>query len=252
MKNLYLLITLIVVLSSGCSKSGESPQRMLIASETVTDYYPGDSTLTYKVSMQYDNQNRLTNVTKNYGPQYLIAYYTYSYDANSNVISLAQVDGTNPIGVITYKYLNGVPISAFYQAATDPAPTEAAEYETFNNNKITAVDYPNGGNPITETLTYNKDNYNQVIYSDGTEYQYTYGTHKSPFLYTGFKYILYKISYVINDNEILVQKVTEPSGAVYNYTHVYQYNSQGYPTRDQESINGTLNTTVDFNYTPYK
>jgi hypothetical protein len=249
MKKLYLSLLFIIILVYGCKKDGKNPAvHLLIASQNITDYYPGDSTLTYQKTMQYDNMNRLTSVTYNYGARYYLAYQYYSYDANSDIIKMTDVEGTtDTTEVVTYDYQDGIPVSTYYSAEGSANPVLEATY-TVSKNKVTGTTFTNSGNPATETITYNGNNYNAFTYDNGTTYTYTYGTHISPYLYTGFKYCLDYLSYVINDNEILEEKVAYNTGQVEDYKYNYTYNSQGYPVTEQYTNGGTLEATVTFSY----
>jgi hypothetical protein len=53
----------IAILILGCKKGGVSPaDKLLISSETITNYYPNDSTLTFKVNLQYNANYLLQSV----------------------------------------------------------------------------------------------------------------------------------------------------------------------------------------------
>jgi hypothetical protein len=67
-------------------------------------------------------------------------------------------------------------------------------------------------------------------------------------LYTGLKYGLYALNFVINDNEILEIKEVNNSTVVKDEKNVYTYNTDGYPLKEQVYINGTLTETVVFSY----
>jgi hypothetical protein len=247
----YLPLLLIGIIAYGCKKDGLNPaQRQLISTETVTDYYPADSTFNYVVSMQYDENNRLTTITRNYGPRYYINTSNYSYDSNGNIVQLSFLQGNNPNGTYTYSYKNGVPLSTSYLAPNSNSTVVEAIY-TVEGSKITGITYPNSNN-LTETLTYKGNNYNVLTYNDGTTYTYTYGNHKSPFLYTGLKYGLYALGYIINDNEILEIKEVNSTGGVIDKKNVFTYNADGYPLKEQAYTNGTLVETVVFSYTEVK
>jgi len=247
----YLLLLLIAIMAYSCKKDGLNPaEKQLISTETVTDYYPADSTFNYVVSMQYDDNNRLTTVTRNYGPRYYINTSNYSYDSNGNIVQLSFLEGSNPNGSYTYSYKNGVPLSTSYLAPNSTSSVVEATY-TIQGSKVTGITYPNSAD-LTETLTYNGNNYNVLSYSNGTTYTYTYGNHKSQFLYTGLKYGLYALDYVINDNEILEIKAVNSTGGVTDQKNAFTYNADGYPLKEQTYTNGTLTETVIFSYTEVK
>jgi hypothetical protein len=247
----YLPLLLIAMMAYSCKKDGINPaEKQLISSETITDYYPADSTFNFVVNMQYDDNNRLTATTRNYGPRYYINTSNYSYDSNGNIVQLSFLVGSNPDGAYTYSYKNGVPLSTSYQASNSTSVVVEAIYTT-QGSKVTGVTFPNSSD-LTETLTYNGNNYNVLSYSNGTTYTYTYGDHKSPFLYTGLKYSLYGLEYTINDNEILEIKAVNSTGGVTDQKNVFTYNAEGYPLKEQTYTNGTLTETVIFSYTEVK
>jgi len=247
----YLLLLLIAIMAYSCKKDGLNPaEKQLISTETVTDYYPADSTFNYVVSMQYDDNNRLTTVTRNYGPRYYINTSNYSYDSNGNIVQLSYLQGSSPNGTYTYSYQNGVPLSTSYLAPNSTSFVVEANY-TVKGSKITGITYPPSSD-LTESLTYNGNNYNVLSYSDGNTYTYTYGNHKSPFLYTGLKYGQYGLDYVINDNEILEIKAVNSTGGVTDQKNAFTYNADGYPLKEQTYTNGTLTETVIFSYTEVK
>lgn len=247
----YLLLLLIAIMAYSCKKDGLNPfETQLISSQTITDYYPADSTFSYVISMKYDDNNRLATLTYNYGPRYYINTCNYSYDSNGNIVQLSFLEGSNPNGTYTYSYQNGVPLSTSYLAPNSTSPVVEAVY-TVQGGKVSGVTYPNSPN-LTETLTYNGNNYNILSYNNGTTYTYTYGNHKSPFLYTGFKYSLYALNYIVNDNEILEVKGVNNTGGVLDVKNVFTYTGEGYPLKEQTYTNGTLTEAVIFSYTKVK
>ncbi len=247
----YLPLLLIAMMTYSCKKDGLNPaERQLISSETITDYYPADSTFNFVVNMQYDNNNRITTVTHNYGPRYYINTSSYSYDSNGNIVQISFLQGSNPNGTYTYSYKNGVPLSTSYLAPNSTNAVVEAIY-TVEGSKVTGVTFPLSSD-LTETLTYKGNNYNILSYNDGSTNTYTYGNHTSPFLYTGLKYCLYGLGYVINDNEILEIKTVNSSGGVTDQKNAFTYNADGYPLKEQTYTNGTLTETIVFSYTEVK
>ena len=247
----YLLFLLITTIVYSCKKDGQNPiAKKLISSETVTDYYPADSTFNYVVYFQYDDNNRLISTTHNYGPRYYINSSNYSYDSNDNVVQLSFLQGSNPYGTYTYSYSNGLPTSTSYLAPGSTSAVVVAVY-TMTGSRITGATFPTQANE-TETFTYHGNNYNVLSYSDGTTHNYTYGNHPSQFLYTGLKYSLYGLNYVINDNEILEIQEINNTGVVKDEKNVYTYNEYNYPLKEETYTNGTLTETVVFSYTDFK
>jgi len=247
----YLPLLLIATMAYSCKKDGLNPaKKQLISTETVTDYYPADSTFNYVVTMQYDNNNRLTGVIRNYGPRYYLNTSTYSYDSNGNIVQISYFQGNNPNGTYTTSYQNGVPVSTSYQAPNSNSAVVEANY-TVEGSKIIGMTFPLSPS-LMETLTYNGNNYNVLSYSDGSTYTYTYGNHTSPFLYTGLKYCLYGLDYVINDNEILEIKEVNSNGGLTDLKNAFTYTTEGYPLKEQSYTNGTLTETVIFSYTEVK
>jgi hypothetical protein len=233
-----LLLLLAVVLIYGCKKD-ESFERYQLSSETVTQYISSDSTLTEQISFQYDEFNRLNTVIHNWGPQYYVETDSYRYDNGGNLISLSL---STPVqtGTYTTSYSGGYPTSTTYNLNGNTSTV----YYTFENGRLVATDF----GATVEYLSYNGNNYSLLSYTDGVEYLYTYGTHTSAFLYTGYKYPLWGLSYVVNDNEILSVKTINNNILTSTTVNNYTYNSTGYPSKVQEYTNGNLVNQVTFTY----
>jgi hypothetical protein len=236
MKKILLLLSVVLVYS--CKKDGAS-NKYLISSETVTTYVSPDSTITEQVSFQYNNQNLLSTVTRNWGPQYYVETDAYSYDNDGNITSLTL---STPVQTQTYTttYSNGYPASTTYTGNN----TSETFYYTFQNGRLTEAD----NTILSEALTYSGNNYLVFSYSDGYDYIYTYGSHVSPFKYTGYKYPLFGLPFVVNDNEITEIKTLNNNTVTNTQINNYTYNSNGYPSKLEGYTNGTLTSQVIFNY----
>jgi len=239
---------LVAILTYGCKKDGLNPaDKLLISTETVTDYYPGDSTLNSTVTMQYNSDNTLSSASYNYGPKYYVNVTNFSYDESGNLTQEAFLQGPTSDGIYTFNNQNGIPQSTSYEAPNTTSAVLEATY-TLQNGKVAGITFTNSGN-VTETIAYNGHNYGNSVYSNGTATTFVYGTHKSQFLYTGYKYCLYGLRYIINDNEILEEKTTYSNGEVNDEKNSYTYNTQGYPLKETTYTNGTLSEVCTYSYT---
>jgi len=208
---------------------------------------------------QYDSNNRLAQEIDS-------GFYVYSYSINSSVgnVTLTSTFGYDAQGnlikreisdkygdtVYNITYVNGQPTSATYIASlpgtTQPNITGTIKY-TVTNNKVTEIDgsvYPQN---LKVQLTYSGNNIASISVN-GTNaaplVNYSYGTNKSPFAASRFKWFLfpdclpltesnffgqeYPVN-MFNQNE--VESLSVPSNSGISITFTNQYNALGYPTQ---------------------
>lgn len=182
--------------------------------------------------------------------------HVYTYDSQGN-LSRSAITRTNDKYAFDYTYKDGAPTFVSYTDFSGAANNHALDIATANNF-VTRHTYhtPSGESSVT-TFTYtggNKQIEDINSYSPGGIKSYStnltdeYGTKKSPFLYTGSKWMLPDVPFA-NQND-LVKETASNNGLGTISIYINTYNKQGYPISVDEARTSGGKTTHIF--TTYK
>ncbi len=259
-KFLPFLIITVIIFAAGCSKSSNSPNKpgngptsgnQLVVS-TVTFGYGSPIADTFSVTKyKYDAQNRVILTTMRYKATGLTDTDSYYYDTNGDLTKVIYqaAGGQGPqykySGVEVFTYNNGIPQSI---TTNDSYHNNSSLKYTVTNNKVTG--YVSTSGPTKNcSVIYDGDNVKTVIYNAGvspnvatTTVTNIFDSNKDIAYTTGCKWVLLGTSAPIPyaaQNEISSQSsITQ--GITNTNTLDYEHNSEGYPTKVTNSLNGKV------------
>jgi YD repeat-containing protein len=217
-----------------------SANTMLVSSMTTHGYVS---------RFQYDSSNRLVAETDSgvfdNGTETLSS--TFGYDNQGN-LTKREISGKDGDTTYNITYVNGQPTSATFvaniiaSAITTPHTITGTITYTVANNKVTEID--GAVYPTSQKLkiTYSGNNVASIIANgafDNAVFSYTYGTNKSPFAASAFKWFLFP-DFLPQPEELTIFRFGFPVN-MYNQNEVdsfstggaftNQYNTLGYPTQ---------------------
>ncbi|WP_423149560.1 hypothetical protein [Rubrolithibacter danxiaensis] len=254
-KQLFILfvagLTSIVACKKDDNSGPDAPSAKKLTKITKTE--DGENTV---YSLTYDSNNRLTS----YKDQNNTEATTFTYDANGNIQKLENKEGDDKT-VFEVTYNNNVPVSGSfktYEGNTIKA-TLSLEY-TVSGGLVTKIKQKMDAVALGEsTITYQGGNVSKVettttipnVPASKTTLTYTYGTKKSPFQNTGFKYILDPMGLSVQffaKNDITSEKYDFPGTELdFQSNTQYTYDSAGYPLTATEGT-GADAVTYKFEY----
>lgn len=248
MKKLLLLFLLCLSLGA-CKKDSTTPdpttpddnggttnpsEKQLVKTSVQTSAN-GKNTTTYT----YDSSNRVVSVRVEFaGAATTLDEYAYTFNADGNVSKQTHIRNGKTV-TYDYTYVNKAPTLLTFTDPTSAANNYTVKL-TYNGTATTSGTFYNlstGTPPVeqagsTETFEYQNQNFvKQSSVSPGVSFlttrTYEYGTKKSPFLYTGDKWLLTYVPFA-NKND-LIKEVYTTNGSVQTTTYTNTYNNQGYP-----------------------
>lgn len=256
-----LLFSVIAISLLSCSKKNDvippkeenQTETKLLIDSVITD---NDGYITIQ-KIKYDNLNRMTemtyhNVVENGN---LPAKYIYTYDVRGNLIrSEFTLEGGSTIAY-EYTYKDDLPI---HIKLSQQGQVHMYDITVQNNQETGYKAKTLTGEVSTAAYTYENQNLASAYYesfsSTGAKtstisFSEEYGTHKSPYLYSGYKLLLPGAPQYAGKNELLKESILYNGDKTSN-TYQYTYNKQGYPVKAQlTSISSTnSNSTITYKY----
>ncbi|HEK19650.1 hypothetical protein [Mucilaginibacter sp.] len=263
-KNL-LYLAFIAFYLTACSTKSTDPQpsnpvqgKHQLLSSVVTEANGGTTEIDY----DYDNQNRMIGMhSKSINAPYAdVADHVYTYDNDGNLIK-SKITRGKDISIFDYIYKNGVPVLVKYSQPGNPSQGHTLDISVQNNQVIAHTITTPAGEHATVDFTYQNQNRISEVnkaYSPNNLLTFTltfndeYGTHNSPYLFSGSKWILPDVPYA-NKNE-LTRETINNDGSITIDTYQYTYNNQNYPVKAKLSstYSGNNNSVITYTYVDAK